>query len=103
MNSKEISKGIVWAILNMTGIAILCWLVFQLKTLIIYIIIAGFVSLIGRPINRLLVKRLKIKSVFASSITILFLISIIMSIFFLFVPLLIQQGENLSLLDLDIF
>ena len=101
MNSKEISKGIVWAILNMTGIAILCWLVFQLKTLIIYIIIAGFVSLIGRPINRLLVKRLKIKSVFASSITILFLISIIMSIFFLFVPLLIQQGENLSLLDLD--
>ena len=101
MNSKEISKGIVWAILNMTGIAILCWLVFQLKTLIIYIIIAGFVSLIGRPINRLLVKRLKIKSVFASSITILFLISIIMGIFFLFVPLLIQQGENLSLLDLD--
>ena len=46
MNAKEISKGIVWAILQLLGIAIILWLLLQLQTLIIYMIIAGVVSLI---------------------------------------------------------
>jgi predicted PurR-regulated permease PerM len=41
------------------------------------------------------------RNVLASTITITFLISILVSIFSLFVPLLIQQGENLSLLEVD--
>lgn len=64
-------------------------------------LIAGIVSLIGRPINRFLTQRLKLKNIFASTITIIFLIWILVSIFSLFVPLLIQQGENLSLLEVD--
>ena len=49
-------------------------------------------------INQLLTKRLKLKNILASSITIVFLMWILVSIFSLFVPLLVQQGENLSLL-----
>ena len=101
MNAKEISSGIVRAVLQLTGICILVWLLLQVKTLLIYMLIAGIVSLIGRPINQLLTKRLKLKNILASSITIVFLMWILVSIFSLFVPLLLQQGENLSLLEVN--
>lgn len=101
MNAKEISSGIVRAVLQLTGICILVWLLLQVKTLLIYMLIAGIVSLIGRPINQLLTKRLKLKNILASSITIIFLMWILVSIFSLFVPLLVQQGENLSLLEVN--
>ena len=101
MNAKDISSGIVRAVLQLTGICILVWLLLQVKTLLIYILIAGIFSLIGRPINQFLIKRLKLKNIIASSITIVFLMWILVSIFSLFVPLLLQQGENLSLLDVN--
>jgi predicted PurR-regulated permease PerM len=101
MNAKEISSGIVRAVLQLTGICILVWLLLRVKTLLIYMLIAGIVSLIGRPINQLLTKRLKLKNILASSITIVFLMWILVSIFSLFVPLLVQQGENLSLLEVN--
>lgn len=101
MNAKDISSGIFRAVLQLTGICILVWLLLQVKTLLIYMLIAGIVSLIGRPINRFLIKRLKLKNIIASSITIVFLMWILVSIFSLFVPLLLQQGENLSLLEVN--
>jgi len=101
MNAKEISSGIVRAVLQLPGICILVWLLQRVKTLLVYMLIAGIVSLIGRPINQLLTKRLKLKNILASSITIVFLMWILVSIFSLFVPLLVQQGENLSLLEVN--
>ena len=101
MNAKEITKGIVYAVLQLTALALFIWFLIQIKTLLIYLLIAGIVSLIGRPINQLLIQRLKLKAVLASSITIVILIGILVSIFSLFVPLLIQQGENLALLNVN--
>ena len=102
MNAKEITKGIFWAVLQLLGLCVLVWLLYQLKTLLIYMLIAGVVSLIGRPINHFLMKRLKMRSVLATSISIVLLLGILISLFSLFVPLLVQQGENLSLLDVDL-
>jgi len=101
MNAKEITKGIVWATLQLFAISILFWLLLQLQTLIIYIIIAGVISLIGRPISKFLIQRLRFKPLFSTTLTLLILLGILISIFSLFVPLLIQQGENLSLLDVE--
>src|SRR6056300_1384249 len=101
MNAKEISNGIVRAVLQLTGLCILIWLLLHIKTLLIYMLIAGIVSLIGRPINQFLTGRLKFKNVLATSITIVFLLWVLVSIFSLFVPLLIQQGKNLSLLEVN--
>ena len=101
MNAKEISKGIVWAILQLLGIAIILWLLLQLQTLIIYMISAGVVSLIGRPINQFFINRLRLKNGLATTFTLIILLGLLISIFSLFVPLLIQQGENLSLLDVE--
>ena len=102
MNSKEITKGIFWAILQLTGLCIITWLLFQLKVLLIYMVIAGIVSLIGRPINQFLIQRLKMRNILGTSITIIFLLGLLISLFSLFVPLLVQQGENLSLLEVDL-
>ncbi len=102
MNAKEITKGIFWAVLQLLGLCVLVWLLYQLKTLLIYMLIAGVVSLIGRPINHFLMKRLKMRAVMATSISIVLLLGILISLFSLFVPLLVQQGENLSLLDVDL-
>lgn len=102
MNAKEITKGIFWAVLQLLGLCVLVWLLYQLKTLLIYMLIAGIVSLIGRPINHFLMKRLKMRAVLATSISIVLLLGILISLFSLFVPLLVQQGENLSLLDVDL-
>ena len=102
MNAKEITKGIFWAVLQITGLSILAWLLFQLKILLVYILIAGIVSLIGRPINQFLTQRLKMLNILGTSITIIILLSLLISLFSLFVPLLIQQGENLSLLEVDL-
>ena len=102
MNSKEITTGIFWAILKLLGLFLLVWLLYQLKTLLIYMLIAGVVSLIGRPINQFLTKRLKMRAVLATSISIVFLLGFLISLFSLFVPLLVQQGENLSLLDVEL-
>ena len=77
MNSREITKGIFWAALQLTGLCIIIWLLFQLKTLIIYMIIAGIISLIGRPINHLLINRIKIKPVLATTISILILFEVL--------------------------
>ena len=102
MNSKEIAKGIFWAALRITGLFIIGWLLFQLKTLLIYLLIAGIISLIGRPINQFLTQRLKMRNVFATVISITFLLGLLISLFSLFVPLLIKQGNNLSLLEVDL-
>ena len=102
MNSKEITKGIFWAILQLTGLCIITWLLFKLKILLIYMVIAGIVSLIGRPINQFLIQRLKMRNILGTSITIIFLLGLLISLFSLFVPLLVQQGENLSLLEVDL-
>ncbi|MFQ3341660.1 MAG: putative PurR-regulated permease PerM [Flavobacteriaceae bacterium] len=101
MNAKEITKGIVWAIVQLAAISVILWLLFQLQTLIVYIIIAGVISLIGRPINKFLIHRFRFRTLFATTVTLFVLLGILISVFSLFVPLLVQQGENLSLLDVD--
>ena len=67
MNAKEIANGIVRAVLQLIGISIVVWLLIQIKTLLIYMLIAAIVSLIGRPINKFLMHRLKMRSILASS------------------------------------
>lgn len=102
MNSKEITRGIVWAVFQIAAISLTIWLLYQLKTLLIYLVIAAVVSLIGRPINKFLIQKIKLRPILATTISIIVLLGILISLFSLFVPLLIQQGENLALLDVDL-
>lgn len=99
MTSKEISNGIIRAVLTLIGIALILYFIYQISTVITYIIISLVLALIGNPIVRFLKNKLKFKNTFAV-VTTLFLFSlIIIGFILLFVPLLTSQGENLSLLN----
>ena len=101
MNSKEISQGILLSLFKLGLIFLGIWLLIHLKSLIVYIVISIVISLIGRPINRFLLNKLKLGKIFSSTLTIVILLSCFFLIISLFVPLLLQQSENLSLLNVD--
>ena len=101
MNYKEISKGIIRAVLILLAFGIGLVLLNEIQILISYIIIAAVVSLIGRPFVRFFTEKLKLKNTTASILSMMILIGLVVGIISLFVPLVIEQGKNLSLLDVD--
>ena len=101
MNSKTIANGILRAISILTGVILLLYFLFKIQSVIIYIIIAGIIALIARPIIRFLKKKLRFPNMLAVVFTMLFMIGLIASLIGMFVPLIIKQGENLSLLHVN--
>ncbi len=101
MTAKTLSEGILRALGIIAGIVVLLLFLHKISAVLIYIAIAAVASLIGRPIVMFFRQRLKFNNTIAVIITMVFLIGIIAGIIALFVPLLIQQGHNLSLLNID--
>ncbi len=101
LRSKEISDGILRALTIILGIALLLYFLHKISAVLVYIAIAAVASLIGRPIVLFLRRRLKFGNTFAVIVTMALLIGILAGIIALFIPLLAQQGQNLSLLDID--
>ncbi len=101
MNSKDIAKGILRAFGIMLAIALFLYFLYKIESVIIYVTIAVVISLIGRPIVLFLEKRLKFKNTIAVIVTMLLLISLFVGLVLLFIPLIVKQGHNLSLLDID--
>jgi len=101
MNSKIISDGILRALAIILGIVILCFFLYKISSVLVYIAIAAVISLIGRPIVLFLRRKLKFKNTIAVIVTMMLLIGILVGVIALFIPLLVQQGQNLSLLDID--
>ena len=101
MKPSSIAQGILQAILYLFLIAVGIYALYLLKSLITYIIIAAVISLVGRPITVFLSTKLKFGNTIAVVTTMIFFIVVLFGLLSLFVPLILQQGENLSLLDVD--
>ncbi|MDO7173295.1 AI-2E family transporter [Mariniflexile sp. AS56] len=101
MNSKLIANGILRAVAIILGIALLLWFLYQIQSVIGYIAIAAVISLIGRPVVLFLERRLKFKNTIAVILTMSILIGLFIGLVALFIPLIIKQGQNLSLLNID--
>ncbi len=101
MSSKTISDGILRALAVVLGVGALCYFLYAIRPVLVYIAIAGIISLIGRPVVLFLRRKLKFNNTLAVIVTMGFLIGIIVGIIALFVPLLVQQGHNLALLDIE--
>ena len=83
------------------AIVILLAFLYKISAVLIYIAIAAVASLIGRPIVLFFRQKLKFNNTVAVIITMIFLVGVVAGVIALFVPLLIQQGQNLSLLNID--
>ncbi len=99
VTSKNIANGILRAI----GVLVLCFLglyfLYQIQTVLIYLVVALILTLIGNPILDFFKRRLKFKHIFATIATLLIFLIIIVGFFMLFIPMIVTQSQSLSLLD----
>jgi len=101
MNSNTISKGIIKAIAILAVTLLILYFLFKIQSIIIYLVIAAVISLIASPFIRFLKNRLKLPNTIAVVITMTLFISIFIGLISMFIPLMVKQGENLSLLNLE--
>jgi len=101
MNSKIISTGILRAIAIIIGVALLGYFLFMIQSVLVYIIIAAIIALIARPIILFLRRKLKFPNTIAVVSTMVVFLMLLVGIIGMFIPLVIEQGENLSLLQTD--
>ena len=101
MNSNTISNGILKAIATVFGIAVTLYFLYQIQSVIGYVAIAAVISLIGHPIVVFLERKLKFKNTIAVIFTMVILLGLFIGLIGLFIPLIIKQGQNLSLLNIE--
>tara|TARA_R110000787_G_scaffold60220_9_gene136591 strand:- start:4570 stop:5658 length:1089 start_codon:yes stop_codon:yes gene_type:complete len=101
MNSNEITKGILKSIGYIIGVLILLLFLYKIQSVILYLVIAAIVSLIGLPIVNFLKNKLKFNNTLAVIVTIFVLIGLLSGLVGLFIPLVVEQGHNLTLLNIN--
>ncbi len=101
MNSNTISNGILKSLGIILGALIFLFFLYKIKAIIVYIAIAAVISLIGRPIVLFLRRKLKFSNTLSVILTMVLLIGLFIGLVLLFIPLIVEQGHNLSLLNID--
>lgn len=101
MKSSTITNGILKAIAIICGVILLLYFLYEIRSVIGYIFIAAVISLIGRPIVLFLERKLKFKNTIAVVVTMVVLLGHFIGLVGLFIPLIVEQGQNLSLLNID--
>jgi predicted PurR-regulated permease PerM len=99
ITSKIIASGILKAIAIVLIASLLLYFLYQIQNVLIYLLVSLILTLIGIPILDFLKKRLKFKHTLATIFVLTFYILIILGFIMLFIPLIISQGQNLSLLN----
>jgi len=101
MNSRIISNGILRALAIIIGVFILFYFLYEIQSVLVYIAIAAVISLIGRPIVGFLKHKLRFKNTLAVISTMVILIGLLIGLVRMFIPLIVEQGHNLSLLNIE--
>lgn len=98
ITSKIIANGILRAIGILVLVSVLLYFLYQIQSIIIYLVVSLILTLIGNPILDFFKKRLKFKHTLATVATLLIFILFTASFILMFIPLISTQGQNLSLL-----
>ncbi len=101
MNSKIIANGILKALAIIIGILLLLYFLFKVQSILIFIAISAVISLIARPVIQFLKRKLKFPNTLAVITTMLLFLGFLAGLISMFIPLIIKQGQNLSLLNID--
>ena len=99
ITSKIIANGILRTILIIGICALVFLFLYKIQSVILYLIISLILTLIGNPILDFFKKRLKFNHLFATISTLLIFMLMIVGFVLMFVPLILSQGANLSLLN----
>jgi len=99
ITSKTISNGILRALLTVVVIGLILLFLYQISTVLTYLVVSIILTMIGKPILNFFKKRLKFSHILATITTIFIFVLIILGFILMFVPLVSSQGQNLSLLN----
>lgn len=99
VTSKTISNGILRALITILLVAAIGYFLYEIQTVIIYLCISLLLCLIANPLVQFLKNKLKFSNSIAATITLLLFVLVLIGFILLFVPLIISQANNLSLLD----
>jgi membrane protein len=103
MTSKEIANGILRAVAIIVLVVLGLYTLYLLQSIIVYLIVSLVLTLMGKPLIQFFHKRLRIKSrSLCVILTMTIFILLALSVFSLFIPLLVSQGKNLSGLNIDL-
>ena len=99
MNNKTSKYFLIAGVIALLGFS--CW---YFKKIVIYLIIAGILAIIGKPmvktIRKIHIKKFQPPMWLASFITLAFLICIILSLFFLLAPMVGEIAQLISAIDI---
>ncbi|ASV28870.1 AI-2E family transporter [Maribacter cobaltidurans] len=101
MTSKTIANGILRAVGIITGILLLLYFFYMIRSVLAYLAAAAVIALIGRPVVLFLRRRLNLPNTLAVILTMILMVGILAGILALFIPLITEQSKNLSLLNID--
>ena len=99
MKLDQLTKSILKSILTLACITLFLIFLIKAKVVIIYILISMVLTLIFSPFSSFLKSKLKFNNLFSSIASLLLLLVIIMALIGSFIPLIIEQSKNLSLLN----
>lgn len=85
------------------GILLLLFFLYQIQSVLVYIAIAGVISLIGRPFVIFLRSRFLVPNQIAVIIVLLLVLAVFLGIILLFVPIVIEQSQYLGRIDIEAF
>lgn len=103
MDAKTFSNGIIRALLIVTSTLLFIYFLYTIQSVIVYLIIAAVISLISRPFMSFFKHKLKLPNTIGVIITMSFFLILVIGLIGMFIPLVLKQGENLSLLNTDEF
>ncbi len=101
MDSKSVSNGILRAVSIILGVALLLFFLYKISSILLYILIGAAISLMGRPLMLFLTRKLKMRNSFAVIICLIIFLTIFLGIFTLFVPIIIEQTQIISQVDIQ--
>ena len=99
MKLDQLTKSILKSILSLLGIGAFLFFLIKINVVIVYIVISMVLALILSPFTSLLKSKLKFNNLFASITSLFFLLIIMIVVIGAFIPLIIEQSKNLSLLN----
>ena len=103
MFSGLVPNSLLKSIFYLMSLILIGYIIYELKIIVGYLIIASILTLLARPVVKLLSSKLKFGSTLASIVAISFILIVISGVISLLIPLVLEQGKNLSLLNVNAF
>ena len=103
MFSGFVPNSLLKTIFYLISLILIGYIIYELKIIVGYVIIASILTLLARPVVKLLTSKLKFGSTLASIVAISFILIVISGVISLLIPLVLEQGKNLSLLNVNAF